>query len=42
MLSRELNMKGDPSKFMFNEPQTQIFKIKDLSRFKCHKEMKDT
>ena len=42
MLSRELNMKGDPSKFMFNKPQTQIFKIKDISRFKCPKEMKYT
>ena len=35
-------MKGDPSKFKVNKPQTQIFKIKDISRFKCHKEMKDT
>ena len=34
-------MKGDPSKLTLTT-QTQIIKIKDLSRLKCHKEMKDT
>ena len=35
-------MKGDPSKFMIKRFTDSIFKIKDYSRFKCHKEMKET
>ena len=35
-------MKGDPSKFMVKRFTDSIFKDKDRSRFKCHKEMKDT
>ena len=27
---------------MINEPQSQIRKIKDISKLECHKEMKET
>ena len=35
-------MKGDPSKFMIKRFTDSIFKDKDRSSFKCHKEIKDT
>jgi hypothetical protein len=34
-------MKGDPQN-QHSKSWTQIVKAKDLSRLKCHKEMKDT
>ena len=35
-------MKGDPSICMIIRAKDSNMKIKDLSRFKCHKKMKNT